>query len=49
VCDELWVRVRDAIGAEVGRQVGAAYGDDLDLDGVAHAIVLVLTSQQAVD
>ncbi len=39
---ELWVRVREAIGAEVGRQVGAGYGDDLDLDGVAHAVVLAL-------
>ncbi len=44
---ELWVRVREAIGAEVGRQVGAGYGDDLDLDGVAHAVVLMLTSQQS--
>jgi hypothetical protein len=35
---ELWVRVREAIGAEVGRQIGAGYGDDLDLDGVAHAV-----------
>ncbi len=44
---ELFVIVREALGAEYGRQVGRGLDDlGLDLDGVAHAIVHVLTTQQ---
>jgi len=45
--EELWPTVRNAIGAEFGRQYGMAeepiLADELNLDGVAHSVVAVVT------
>jgi DNA (cytosine-5)-methyltransferase 1 len=55
--EDLWPTVRNAIGAEFGRQYGMAdeqpfLADELNLDGVAHAVlseVMLLPTPQAHD